>query len=126
MDIIESSRKAAEHAELLDDVECMADVANALSIGKPVGLDNATKRRLAAIAETFPFLAQYGRTMSSSLIYELGIITSCVRLGTIRTQSDLVDRLKSVKAKTQSDEDVLHFVATNECPRLRSAQHPCP
>jgi hypothetical protein len=123
MDIAESSRKAAERAELLDDIERMADLVDATTIGAP---DSATKRRLAAIADTFPFLAQYGRTMSASLAYDLGIITSCVRLGTIRTQADLVDRLKSVKARTQSDQDVLHFVATKECPRLPSDQHACP
>jgi hypothetical protein len=31
-DIFESSRKAAERAELLDDIECMADQADAIEI----------------------------------------------------------------------------------------------
>lgn len=75
-----------------------------------------SERRAAAIAAAFPFLEQYGRTASSYLEYELGILVSCMRLGTIRSHTQLLERLGTLRAKTQADEDIISFVVQHGSP----------
>lgn len=72
---------------------------------------DSTHRRLNAIDMAFPYLADHGRVMSQRLVYELGILVSCMRLGTVNTPEELLERLRHIEPKTDSDQDVLAFIA---------------
>lgn len=85
-------------------------------------LPTGSERREAAIAAAFPFLAQYGRTVSSYLEYELGIVVSCMRLGTITSHTQLLERMGTLRAKTQADEDVIGFIVQNGSPMVNPSR----
>lgn len=70
----------------------------------------ARMRRLADIDAAFPFMAGYGRGISDGLARELGVVVSCVRLGTVRTPADLFDRLARIEPATRGDAEVLSFI----------------
>jgi hypothetical protein len=81
-------------------------------------METGESRRARAIDAAFPYLKDYGRAMSQSMTYELGILVSCMRLGTIASHTQLLERLGTLKAKTQADEDVIGFVVQHGSPMV--------
>lgn len=85
-------------------------------------MTDGDSRRALAIDAAFPYLKDYGRTMSQSLTYELGILVSCMRLRTITSHSQLMQRILSVRPKTQADADVLDFVVQHGSPMVNPSR----